>query len=278
MLVLAATPIGNLGDASARLRHALESASVIAAEDTRTASHLLRALGIESRPRLIALHEHNERARAAEVAQLARDQDVLVLSDAGMPGISDPGYDVVRAAIDAGVRVTALPGPVAAITALAISGLPTDRFAFEGFAPRKPGERRAALTALAREPRTLLFYEAPHRIRAFLTDAVAAFGADRPAVVARELTKLYEEVVRGTLASLAEWASGDVRGEIVVVIGGAPTAAADADDALAEVLSRVEGGERLKAAAADVAGATGLSQRDLYEAALRARTPRAPAS
>lgn len=278
MLVLAATPIGNLGDASARLRHALESASVIAAEDTRTASHLLRALGIESRPRLIALHEHNERARAAEVAQLARDQDVLVLSDAGMPGISDPGYDVVRAAIDAGVQVTALPGPVAAITALAISGLPTDRFAFEGFVPRKPGERRAALTALAREPRTLLFYEAPHRIRAFLTDAVAAFGADRPAVVARELTKLYEEVVRGTLASLAEWASGDVRGEIVVVIGGAPTAAADADDALAEVLSRVEGGERLKAAAADVAGATGLSQRDLYEAALRARPPRAPAS
>ena len=202
VLLLAATPIGNLGDASRRLIEALTNAEVIAAEDTRTTVQLLRALGIENRPRLVALHEHNERERAAELVELARDADLLVLSDAGMPTVSDPGFVLVQAAIAAGVTVSALPGPSAVLMALAVSGLPTDRFAFEGFLPRKG--RLPALRALASETRTLIFFESPHRVGDALRDLATAFGPDRPAAVCRELTKLYEEVVRGTLAELAE--------------------------------------------------------------------------
>lgn len=269
MIVLAATPIGNLGDASRRLVEALENAELVVAEDTRTAVQLMRALGVENRPALVALHEHNERQKAAELVERARGTDVLVLTDAGMPGISDPGYVLVEAAIAADVAVTALPGPSAVLTALVLSGLPTDRFVFEGFIPRTG--RRAALTALADEPRTLVFFESPHRLAAALRDAAEAFGPDRLAVVARELTKLHEEVARGTLAELAERFAEGARGEIVLVVAGAPERSADPETAVDEVLARVAAGERLKDAASAVAASTGLRSRELYDAALKRR-------
>ncbi|NLE19131.1 MAG: rRNA small subunit methyltransferase 1, partial [Propioniciclava sp.] len=196
---------------------------------------------------------------------------VVVATDAGMPSVSDPGFRVVQAAIAEGIRVTAVPGPSAVLTALAVSGLPTDRFCFEGFASRKAGERSRALAALAREERTMVFFEAPHRLADFLADARDALGADRPAAVCRELTKTYEEVVRGTLAELAEWATGEVRGEITVVVAGATGPAGSVEDAVAEVLARVEAGERFKSAVAEVAAASGLAKNELYEAALAAR-------
>lgn len=271
MIILAATPIGNLGDASPRLVEVLENATIIAAEDTRTTQRLLQALNIVNRPRLIALHDHNEKAKAEELAELAAQEDLVVLSDAGMPTVSDPGYGLVAAAAERGVTVTAIPGPSAVVTALAVAGLPTDRFTFEGFLPRKPGERRSALAALAGEPRTMVFFESPSRLAATLSDMAAAFGQDRRAAVCRELTKLYEEVRRGSVASLASWAEGGVKGEIVVVVSGATPRAVSAKDALAQVQSLVASGVRLKDACAEVAGATGLSSRDLYQAALAAR-------
>lgn len=271
MIILAATPIGNLGDATARLREALATASVIAAEDTRTAHRLLTALGIENRPRMIPVHDHNEKQRADEIVDLARDTDVLVLSDAGMPAISDPGYGLVAAAVAAGVAVTVLPGPSAVLAALAVSGLPTDRFVFEGFLPRKSGERRAALRDLAGERRTLVFFESPARLAASLRDLADAFGADRVAAVCRELTKLYEEVRRGPLSELADWAEAGVRGEIVIVVQGAMRSAVSWDDALAQVRAEVGRGIRRRDAAREVAAATGHSARALYDAALPER-------
>ena len=271
MIILAATPIGNLGDASRRLVEVLENAEVVVAEDTRTTGGLLRALGIENRPRLIALHDHNEKQKAAELARLAADQDVVIVSDAGMPAISDPGYGLVAEAVAQGVTVTAIPGPSAVLMALAISGLPTDRFTFEGFLPRKPGDRRAALSALAAEPRTMVFFESPARLASALADIGVAFGDDRRIAVCRELTKLYEEVRRGTAAELATWAAGGVKGEIVVVVEGAPPSVVSAEAALAQVQALVASGTRLKDACAEVAAATGLSSRDLYQAALAAR-------
>lgn len=273
VIVLAATPIGNLGDASRRLVETLSNATVVAAEDTRTAIHLMRALGIENRPRLIALHEHNERAKASEVVELARDEDVVVLTDAGMPAISDPGFPLVEAAAAAGVTVTALPGPSAVLMALAVSGLPTDRFTFEGFPTRKAGERRRAFQALAGEQRTMVFFESPHRLAETLADMAVGFGGDRRAAVCRELTKLYEEVRRGPLDELVTWASEGVRGEICIVVAGATEATEEAtlDDGVRLVLERVAAGMRMKEAAAAVADATGLSKRDLYEGALAAR-------
>ncbi len=271
MIILAATPIGNLGDASRRLVDALESVPVIAAEDTRTTQRLLAALGVAHRPRLIALHDHNEKDRAPEIVELARDQDVLVLSDAGMPTVSDPGYGLVAAAAAAGVTVTAIPGPSAVLTALAVSGLPTDRFTFEGFVPRKPGERAATLRALATEPRTMVFFDAPTRVAATLADMAAAFGDDRPAAVCRELTKLYEEVARGSLAELVAWAAGGVRGELVVVVAGAAPREVAFPDAVTQVLELVRSGTRLKDAAGEVAAHTGHSSRELYQAALAVR-------
>ncbi|WP_448005470.1 16S rRNA (cytidine(1402)-2'-O)-methyltransferase [Agromyces bauzanensis] len=271
MIILAATPIGNLGDASARLREALEQATVVASEDTRVTQRLLAGLGIANRPRLIALHEHNERQKAAELVELAHDRDLLVLSDAGMPTVSDPGFPLVQAAVAAGVEVTAIPGPSAVVTALAVSGLPTDRFAFEGFLPRKAGERARRLAELAGDRRTLVFFESPSRLAASLTALADAFGTERPAAVCRELTKLHEEVRRGGLAELAAWAEGGVRGEIVIVVGGAPEERADAAGALDRVLALAASGTRLKDAAALVAAESGVGKRDLYEAALAAR-------
>jgi len=271
VIILAATPIGNLGDASRRLIEVLENATIIAAEDTRTTQRLLKGLGIANRPRLIALHDHNEKAKAAELAEAAETEDLVVLSDAGMPTVSDPGYGLVAAAAERGVTVTVIPGPSAVVTALAVSGLPTDRFTFEGFLPRKPGERRSALTALAGEPRTMVFFESPARLAAALGDMASAFGASRRVAVCRELTKLYEEVRRGGAAELAAWAEQGVKGEIVVVVEGAASRAVSPEDALAQVQALVASGVRLKDACAEVAAATGLGSRELYQAALAAR-------
>lgn len=269
VIILAATPIGNLGDASRRLIEALGTAEVIASEDTRTTIHLMRALGIENRPRLIALHEHNESAIAAELVELARSTDVLVLSDAGMPSISDPGFPLVAAAAAADVTVTALPGPSAVLTALAVSGLPTDRFTFEGFLPRKG--RVSYFAGLAREPRTMIFFESPNRLPAALADLAAALGSERRVVVCRELTKLHEEVVRGSAAEVARHFADGARGEIVIVVEGAEVVASDLPTGIAQVLALVAEGSKLKDAAAEVAEATGLSKRDLYEGALESR-------
>jgi 16S rRNA (cytidine1402-2'-O)-methyltransferase len=269
VIILAATPIGNLGDASARLVEALGNAEVIASEDTRTTIHLMRALGIQNRPRLIPLHEHNETEKAAELVELARTVDVLVLSDAGMPAISDPGFPLVAAAAAAGVTVTALPGPSAVLTALAVSGLPTDRFTFEGFLPRKG--RVAYFRGLEREPRTMVFFDSPNRLPAALKDLATALGGDRRVVVCRELTKLHEEIVRGTAADVAERFAEGARGEICIVVAGAGERASDLPSGVAQVIALVAAGTKLKDACAEVAEATGLSKRELYEAALRSR-------
>ena len=273
-LVLAATPIGDPQDAPPRLARLLASADVVAAEDTRRLRRLASALGVELQGRVVSHHEHNELARSAELVAAALDGAlVLVVTDAGMPSVSDPGLRVVRAAIDAGVPVTAVPGPSAVLTALALSGLATDRFCFEGFLPRRPGERRRALEALAGERRTMVFFEAPHRIAAALADMASVFGPDRPAALCRELTKTYEEVRRAPLGALAEGAADGVLGEITVVVAGAPApVVTDVADLVPAVLERVAGGERLKDAAAEVAAATGANKRELYNAATR-RSP-----
>ncbi|UNX55536.1 16S rRNA (cytidine(1402)-2'-O)-methyltransferase [Georgenia sp. TF02-10] len=272
VILLAATPIGDVADAPPRLRTALAEADVVAAEDTRRLRALAARLGVTVTGRLVSLHEHNEQTRAPEIVDAAAGgARVLVVSDAGMPSVSDPGYRLVRAATAAGVRVSVVPGPSAVLTALAISGLATDRFCFEGFLPRRPGERSRALAALAAEPRTMIFFEAPHRLAATLTDMAATFGPDRPAAVCRELTKTYEEVRRDGLGALATWADDGVRGEITVVVAGAPAVAPSVADHLEEVLDLVDAGARLKDAAGDVAARTGLSKRELYQAALDRR-------
>ncbi len=272
-LVLAATPIGDASDASQRLRTLLAEADVVAAEDTRRTRDLARRLEVTIGGRLVSHHEHNEAGRAAELLDVvAGGGTVLVVTDAGMPAVSDPGFRLVTAAVAAGLPVTVAPGPSAVLTALALSGLPTDRFAFEGFPPRRSGERAAALAALADERRTLVFFEAPHRLPAFLAALAEAFGADRRAAVCRELTKTYEEVRRDTLGALAAWAAaGEVRGEIVVVVAGAPQRTARPEDLVARVLARADSGERLKDAVAAVAAEAGAPKRGLYEATLAAR-------
>ncbi|MCS5718542.1 16S rRNA (cytidine(1402)-2'-O)-methyltransferase [Herbiconiux sp. CPCC 205763] len=273
MLILAATPIGNLKDASLRLIELLSEATVVAAEDTRVTAKLLRGLGIENRPRLIPLHEHNEREKSASLVELARETDLVLLSDAGMPTVSDPGYQLVVAAVEAGVDVTVIPGPSAVVTALALSGLPTDRFTFEGFLPRKQGERLQTFRMLEREPRTMVFFESPNRLADALTDLATVLGAERRVVVVRELTKMFEEARRGTAAELAAWAAGGVKGEICIVVAGAEALVADLPSGIAQVLELVSDGYRLKDAAASIAEATGLGKRDLYEGALAARRP-----
>jgi len=274
VLVLAATPIGDPRDAAPRLAEEIAAADVVAAEDTRRLSRLCSALGISPGGSVLSYHEHNEASRTPELLErLVAGERVVVVTDAGMPSVSDPGYRLVSAAIEAGVRVTCVPGPSAVLMALAVSGLPVDRFAFEGFPSRKAGERLRALQALAGERRTMIFFEAPHRLDATLAAMATAFGDDRPAAVCRELTKTYEEVRRGGLRALAGWAAEGVRGEITIVVGGAPEVAADPDSALRAVQERVAAGERLKDVTADVAAATGLSRKELYNAALAARKP-----
>ena len=272
VLVLAATPIGDPADAAPRLAREITSADVVAAEDTRRFGRLCRALEIRASGSVVSYHEHNEATRTADLlARLVGGARVLVVTDAGMPSVSDPGYRLVVAAVEAGVRVTCVPGPSAVLMALAVSGLPVDRFCFEGFPSRKTGERLRSFQALAHERRTLIFFEAPHRLDATLAAMAQAFGSDRPAAVCRELTKTYEEVRRGALGDLAAWAAEGVKGEITVVVGGAPPEVSDPETSVAEILARVAGGERLKEVCAEVAAATGLSRNDLYNAALAAR-------
>ncbi|MGI5951105.1 MAG: 16S rRNA (cytidine(1402)-2'-O)-methyltransferase [Brooklawnia sp.] len=271
-LVLAGTPIGDAQDASPALKRTLAEADVIAAEDTRALHTLMARLGVRSDATIVSYFEGNEAARTPGlVEQMAQGQVVVLATDAGMPSVSDPGYRLVVATIEARLPVTAVPGPSAVLTALAVSGLPVDRFCFEGFLPRKTGERTRRLAALAAEPRTMVFFEAPHRLADFLADAAQVLGDDRPAAVCRELTKTHEQVVRGGLAELADWAAGGVRGEVTVVIQGAPERGDDWDGALRQVGARVDGGEKLSAAVGEVARTTGLRRNDLYARALAAR-------
>lgn len=281
VLTLAATPIGNPLDASLRLVRALEQADVIAAEDTRRLARLCRELGVSPRARVIAYHEHNEAERTPWLLEALRAQRrVLLVTDAGMPVVSDPGYRAVRAALDAGLGVTVLPGPSAVLTALALSGLGTDRFAFEGFAPRTDAKRRALFERLRGEERTLVLFESPRRTAATLRVMADGLGEDRPAALARELTKTHEEVLRGTLAELAAHAEAhEVLGEVVLVVGPARSAPARPQDAADEVLTLAASGRRLKDAAKEVAARhPALSARDLYERVLAARAEGAEGS
>jgi 16S rRNA (cytidine1402-2'-O)-methyltransferase len=271
-LLLAATPLGNPGDASPRLAEALAGADVIAAEDTRRLRTLAGALGVQPRGRVVSHYDAVEAARAPGLVDAVRDgQTVLVVTDAGMPSVSDPGFRLVGACVAAGLPVSCLPGPSAVTTALVVSGLPCERFCFEGFAPRRPGERARWLGELAGERRTAVFFDSPRRLAATLADAVRVLGPDRPAAVCRELTKTYEEVLRGTLAELAGWAAGgEVLGEITVVLAGAEPVAPSLDELVSAVRDRVAGGQRLKDAVGEVAEGTGIAKRDLYAAAVEA--------
>lgn len=272
-LLLGATPLGQPSDASKRLIDALSTADVVAAEDTRRVRTLATALGIAIRGRVVSVFDQNEATRVpALVADIAAGATVLLVSDAGMPLINDPGYRMVTACVDAGLPVSCLPGPSAVTTALAVSGLPADRFCFEGFAPRKQSARRTWLAGLTAETRTLVFFESPRRLADTLADAVEQLGAARRAVVCRELTKTHEEIRRGTLTELADWAAEGVLGEITVVLAGA-TPKADVAALVADVGVLVEGGMRVKDACATVVGATpgAPSRRELYDAVLRAR-------
>jgi 16S rRNA (cytidine1402-2'-O)-methyltransferase len=273
VLVLAGTPIGDTADAPPRLARELECADVVAAEDTRRLRRLCRTLGVTPQGRVLSYFEGNETARTAELVEaLTRGQRVLVVTDAGMPSVSDPGYRLVAAAVAAGVRVTAVPGPSAVLTALAVSGLPVDRFCFEGFLPRKAGERSRRLAALAHEERTLVFFEAPHRLGAMLAACAEAFGPDRPAAVCRELTKTYEEVRRGGLGELAAWAEDGVRGEVTVVVAGAaPARPGEGTDPALLVSVREEAGVPRKQAIAEVAAELGRPKREVYAAVVEAK-------
>ena len=271
-LVLAATPIGDPRDAAPRLAHELATADVVAAEDTRRLRRLLTDLAVTPTGSVISYYEHNEAARTPDlVARLVAGERVVVVTDAGMPSVSDPGYRLVAAAVEAGVRVTCVPGPSAVLMALAVSGLPVDRFCFDGFLPRKPGERARVLAEVADERRTIVFFEAPHRLAETLAAMRDAFGPDRRAAVCRELTKTYEEVRRGTLDELVAWSQDGVKGEITVVVAGAERVVPSLEEAVAGIRTRVDAGERLKDVAADVASRTGLSKKALYDASLAAR-------
>ena len=269
-ILLAATPIGDVRDASPRVVAALEGADIVAAEDTRRALALASRLGIKLGGRLIALHDHNEAEKAAGIVEAARGgARVVFVSDAGMPTVSDPGFRLACAAIDAGVPLSVLPGPSAPLVALALSGLPSDRFAFEGFLSRKDGEATRYLQDLATDPHTLIFFESPRRAAATLSRMAEVLGGDRRAALCRELTKDYEEVRRGTLGQLAEGAD-DILGEVTIVVAGYERSAR-AEDHVGAVLALAAEGMRLKDAAAEVAAATGARKNDLYKAALAAK-------
>lgn len=279
-IVLAATPIGHLGDATGRLRELLATADVIAAEDTRNTRRLCQGLGVTPAGRMVAHHEHNEAASAQGLLdQVRAGATVVMVSDAGMPAVSDPGHRLVAAAVEAGLPVTCAPGASAVTTALALSGLPTARFAFDGFLPRKDGERRRRLEEIRTEARTVVYFESPQRTAAAIAAVAEVLGEGRPASVARELTKLHEEVVRGTAGELAAWAAereaGEgIRGEVVLLVGPARAEdAAPASDAdlVAEVAALTASGTRLKEAVATVAAAHGLRSRELYQTVLDAR-------
>lgn len=279
-LYVVATPIGNLGDLSARARTTLDACSVVAAEDTRHSGALLAHFGLKKT--LVSLHDHNEAQRAPElIAQLLAGVSIALVSDAGTPAISDPGFDLVRLAAAEGIEVVAVPGPCAAVAALSIGGLPTDRFCFEGFLPARGSARRSRLELLKDEPRTLVFYESPHRVAESLEDCAAVFGAARPAVVAREITKLHETTYRGSLGELAAGAVRDpdfARGEIVLVVGGAPAHAGASElgadghgGALDKVLVLLMAELPLKQAAHLAAKIAGTRDNETYKRALALR-------
>lgn len=271
--MVAATPLGNPADASLRLRELLATADVIAAEDTRRLRRLAKDLDVAVRARVISFHESAERARIPALLEAVADGALVVLvSDAGMPAVSDPGYRIVRAVLDAGYDVTVAPGPSAVLTALVLSGLPVDRFCFEGFLPRRSGERRTRLGELARDPRTLVFFEAPHRLAAMLGDLAAVFG-ERQIAICRELTKTYEEVIRGELTELAA-SLGEVRGEVTVVVAGwQPNLSAQTDLAalVRAVSERVAAGVDRREALTAVAAEAGVPRRRLYDAIVAAK-------
>ena len=277
LIMLAATPVGNAGDASARLVDALAMSDVIAAEDTRRLRALLSRLDVEPQGQIVSFYEGNESARVPElIERAAAGARVLVVTDAGMPSISDPGFRLVREAHESDVDITCLPGPSAALAALVLSGLSVARFAFEGFLPRKDGDRRRRLASLATEERTMVFFEAPHRLDVSVRDMADAFGVDRRAAVCRELTKTYEEVKRDSLGELARWAEGEVRGEITIVVAGASdderrdaSGLGDDEAIAAAVRDRMDAGASRKEAAAEVADQAGLSKRYVYDVSLR---------
>ncbi len=281
LLVLAATPIGRPADASPRLAEELATADVVAAEDTRRLHRLTTDLGVGVAGRTVSYFEGNEAGRTAGLlADLLEGRRVLLVTDAGMPSVSDPGYRLVAAAVEAGVRVTVVPGPSAVLAALAVSGLPVDRFCFEGFLPRKSGERARRLAELAEEPRTMVFFEAPHRTAAMLRSVAEAFGPERPGAVCRELTKTHEQVVRGGLGELVAWAEDGVRGEVTVVVAGRPAAPSrprEAAELSALVAAEEAAGTPRKEAIRAVAGRTGRPRREVYDAVHRApATPDGP--
>jgi 16S rRNA (cytidine1402-2'-O)-methyltransferase len=271
-LVVVATPIGNLGDLSPRAADVLRAVDLVLAEDTRHTGRLLKHVGSEV-PQL-SLHEHNERERIAEVLdRVSAGQRIALVSDAGTPAVSDPGYRLIAACVDAGHRIEPIPGPSAALAALVASGLPTDRVVFEGFLPRKGAQRRQRLAVLAAEPRTMVLFVAPHRAAADLDDLAGALGGDRRAALARELTKLHEEMRHGSLGELADGVRDGVRGEVTVVIAGAVAVAATPPDAVAQVArvrELVATGMTKKAAIAEVAAATGVPKREVYQAVVDA--------
>ena len=291
--MVAATPIGRPQDASPRLAEALAGAAVIAAEDTRRARRLAAALGVEPSGRIVSYYDAVEQTRVPGLlAALRGGDDVLLITDAGMPGVSDPGYRLIAAAAAAGVRVTVLPGPSAVTAALAVSGLPSDRFCFEGFPPRRAGDRARRFAELAAEPRTMVLFESPRRLAATLAELATAFGPGRLAVVCRELTKTHEETRRGTLGELAAWAAGGTLGEVTLVIAGAPAgtgaraghgerpgqAVSPAETAAglaAEVAAQEVAGTPRKEAIAAVARERGLRKRVVYDAVLSAKDPSA---
>jgi 16S rRNA (cytidine1402-2'-O)-methyltransferase len=274
VLILAATPIGNLGDASPRLVEHLQTAKFVAAEDTRMLFKLAQALGIRVEAKTFSLHEHNELDRVKQLVAIAATDDLLVVSDAGMPTVSDPGFLLVRGCVAAGVDVTIIPGPSAVLAALAVSGLPTDRFSFEGFIPRKQGERQRFWQSLSADPRTMVFFESPHRILESLEAAAAVLGGERQATVSRELTKKFEQTIRGSLSQLIEWAKTEPKGEMVLVVAGAQQQEMTAIDVVDQVLELVAAGSPLKPAVAEVAAASGVSKSELYELVLRERKAR----
>ncbi|MGB6245334.1 MULTISPECIES: 16S rRNA (cytidine(1402)-2'-O)-methyltransferase [Gordonia] len=274
-LVLAGTPMGQPDDASPRLRRALGEADIVAAEDTRRTRALAAALGVEITGRVLSYYDQVEAARTPGLVEaITGGATVLLVTDAGMPSVSDPGYRLVVACADAGLPITCLPGPSAVTTALALSAMPSERFCFDGFAPRKQGARQDWLAELRTQPRTVVFFESPHRLAQTLADAAQVLGPDRRAAVCRELTKTYEEVRRGRLVDLAEWAAAGVKGEITVVLAGAPAVdeTVSLDQVAAHAAELADDGVRLKEACAQAATGTPFSRREVYQAVLESRS------